>query len=194
MLLVLFVSVCAQAQTHTLAVYAGSASGLHPESKSAMKAEVQRLLSPATLEVIWKNTAEKRAGEDFEFVAVASFEGSCAVSQAVPAVATVSLADTSVSDGRILPFFTIDCTRVIQMLGPHVEPTVLGRALGRIIAHELYHIVARTSDHHDTGVAKAAFSIRDLTNSRFEFDAWSLSRMNPAPMARPSESPEAAGR
>jgi hypothetical protein len=196
-LLVLFVSLGAQAQTRTLALYSGSAQGLSDESRIAMRAEVQRLLTPANLEVVWKNTVERKAGEDFELVAVVSFDGLCSAMQASQPAATlptVSLADTSISDGRILPFFHVDCTRVNQILGSHVESSILGRALGRVIAHEIYHIIARTAEHHDTGIAKAVFSSRDLTNPRFEFDSWSIDRMRPRSVEFVSESSSDAGR
>ena len=195
MLLVSFVSVWGEAQTRTLAVYAGTAQGLDAEARFAMRTEVQRLLAPAGFVVVWKGTAERSGGEDFEQVAVASFEGSCSESSPTLAPAAASLADTSITDGRILPLFRVDCARAIQMLGAHAEPSVVGRALGRVIAHEIYHIVAHTADHHDRGVAKAVFSVQDLTNPRFEFDPWSVSRMQPSPIARVSETSEdVAGR
>jgi len=191
MVLVLVVSVWGEAQTRTLAVYAGTAQGLDGEARFAMRTEVQRLLAPAGFVVVWKAAAERSAGGDFEQVAVASFEGSC--SESAPTLTPAArLADTSITDGRILPFFRVDCPRVIQMLGPRAEPAVLGRALGRVIAHEIYHIVAHTADHHDRGVAKAVFSVQDLTNPRFEFEASSVSRMQPSPGAHASETSEGA--
>ena len=192
LLLVLIISVWGETQTRTLAVYAGSTPGLDSESKSAIRAEVQRLLAPAGFAVVWKDAAERNRGEDFEHVAVASFEGSCSASAPALTTAAAILADTSITDGRILPFFRVDCTRVIQMLGPHPESPVVGRALGRVIAHEIYHIVAHTAEHHDRGVAKAVFSIRDLTNPQFEFDAWSISRMQPPSIAGGPETLEGA--
>src|SRR5262249_13086397 len=98
------------------------------------------------------------------------------------------LADTSISNGHVLPFFRVDCPRLIRMLGSQLEPSVLGRALARVIAHEIYHIVARTTDHQQNGVAKAVFSLRDLTAARFELDAWSLELMRPTQGARRSDS------
>ena len=95
--------------------------------------------------------------------------------------AAPSLADTSIADGHILPFFRIDCTRLMSILGRSVDSDVLGRALARLAAHELYHIVGQTTEHPDAGIAKAAFSVRDLTAPRFELDAWSVARMRPAP-------------
>src|SRR5262249_35999411 len=151
-------------------------------------------LAPAGLDVVWKNTAERRAGEDFELIVVASFKGSCSGEASTVASAAVSLADTSISDGHILPFFRVDCVRLIQMLGPQADSSVLGRAIGRVVAHEIYHIVAHTTEHHYTGVAKASFSTHDLTASRFEFDSWTISRMRPSSVARGSENSEAADR
>jgi len=181
LLLVLCVSVCAQAQTRTIALYA-QPRNLDPESNTLMHEELQRLLAPAGLEVVWKRLSDRKAGENFDLVAVTSFEGSCAVDQQVSVTAnTVSLADTSISDGHILPFFRIDCPLIIRMLGSQVEPATLGRALARVAAHEIYHIVAQTVEHQERGVAKAAFSTRDLTMPRFELDTWSLSRMQSRP-------------
>jgi hypothetical protein len=52
-----------------------------------------------------------------------------------------------------------------------VREFVLGRALARVLAHELYHILTQSENHADSGVAKAALSVADLMGSRFEFDS-----------------------
>jgi hypothetical protein len=192
--LILFVSTAVQAQTRTLAVYAGTVPGLAPEAGFSMQAELQRVLRPAGLDIVWKDIADRKAGEDFELVAVASFEGSCSTRQPAAAPMHVSLADTSISDGRILPFLRVDCTHIVQMLGAHPKSALLGRAIARVIAHELYHIVAHTTEHHDAGVAKAVFSNTDLMSPRFEFDAWSLNRMRPMPVATISSASGSIGR
>jgi hypothetical protein len=180
----------------TLALYSGPVRGLSVEARKAMQAELQKLLDPAEIQIVWKDSAERKSGEDFELIAVSSFDGSCSPSEVVPASITTSLADTSISNGRILPFFRVDCTRVIQMLGRSADAQVLGRALARVIAHELYHIVAGTTDHQENGVAKAAFSTRDLSDARFEFDNSSISRMRPSAVATTSNtgSSDSAGR
>jgi hypothetical protein len=194
-LLALFVSLCAEAQPRTMAVYAGSTQAINAEARAAMHDELQRLLAPAGFDVVLKNPADHKSGEDFELIVVASFNGSCSGSaKSVKAVAA-TLGDTSIADGHILPFFRVDCGLIMQMLGPQAEPSAIGKALGRVMAHEIYHIAARTTDHHDTGVAKAAFSPRDLTMPRFDFDSWSLARMRPVSIASSSaDSGDAAGR
>jgi hypothetical protein len=192
-LLVMCVSVCAQAQTRTLALYLDSPRGLDAESSSVMREELQRLLAPAGLEIAWKRMMDRRAGENFDLVVVTSFAGSCTVDKRSAPLppAALSLADTSISDGHILPFFKVDCTRLIAMLGSQVEPATFGRALARVAAHEIYHIVAQTTEHQERGVAKAAFSVRDLTSARFELDIWSVERMRPPSIATVSDTSNA---
>jgi len=194
MALLLFVSVCSQAETRTLALYAGSAQGLAAESRSAMRTELQRLLTPAGIEVSWKDIHDRKTGEDFELIAVASFEGSCSTSATMSTPLTEKLADTSITDGHILPFFRVDCSRVVQLLGSQVESAMVGRALGRVIAHEIYHIISYTAEHRDTGVSKAVFSARDLIDPKFEFDRWSIGRMAAPTVAGISDTSEASGR
>jgi hypothetical protein len=48
---------------------------------------------------------------------------------------------------------------------------LLGRAMGRVLAHELYQIVADTSVHGRDGVAQAAFTSRQLTSGPLELGA-----------------------
>jgi hypothetical protein len=48
------------------------------------------------------------------------------------------------------------------------------RVLARVLAHELYHILTQSENHADSGVAKAALSVADLTGSPFEFDGAAL--------------------
>jgi hypothetical protein len=189
------ISACPSAQTRTLALYSAPPRGLDLEAALVMHAELQRLLQPAGIDVVWKSLADRKAGETYDLVAVTSFGGSCAADEGASTPAAASLADTSIVNGHILPFFRIDCTRVVGMMGRHVEPAVLGRALARIAAHEVYHIVGQTAEHQKIGVAKAAFSIEDLTATQFELDAPSLARMRPPSGRQPPEIADAgAGR
>jgi hypothetical protein len=62
-----------------------------------------------------------------------------------------------------------------------------GRALARVIAHELYHIVMRTTDHSRNGVSRSCFSTADLVTERFVFEDAVLAQLR----ARPQSSPVA---
>src|SRR5205807_1018754 len=108
-------------------------------------------------------------------------DGSCSV-DTLPAggsgyAETPVLAETAVSSNRVLPYVRVNCNRVIRTLAPALQPlsiplrrVIFGRALGRIMAHELYHILSQRKDHDQTGVAKASFSLEDLTAPRFDFE------------------------
>jgi hypothetical protein len=69
----------------------------------------------------------------------------------------------------------------IERLSVPMRNIVFGRALGRVVAHELYHILALTTEHAEAGVAKPSFSAQDLMSDRFSFNPASLERLRPAP-------------
>jgi len=79
------------------------------------------------------------------------------------------LAFTYVTDGIVLPFSEVACDRVTAsvrsaMWGGDYEnaDTLLGRALGRVLVHELVHILAGDGIHGHAGIAKRALSGGDL--------------------------------
>lgn len=81
-------------------------------------------------------------------------------------------------DGRMLPFSNLACDNLRGAVesaisnGNQIRGNVLlGRAMGRVLAHELYHIVADTSVHGHDGVAQSAFTPRELTSGPLELGA-----------------------
>jgi len=61
--------------------------------------------------------------------------------------------------------------------------------MARLLAHELYHILAQTDDHTMVGIAKARFSTADLLADHFDFEASALERLRPpATVARSTAS------
>ena len=78
-------------------------------------------------------------------------------------------------DGTMLPFGDLACDNLrgaVQAASRDGSApggnVLLGRAMGRVLAHELYHIVADTSEHGRKGVAQAALSPRELTSGLLE--------------------------
>jgi hypothetical protein len=43
--------------------------------------------------------------------------------------------------------------------------------MGRVLAHELFHVFANTDKHGHEGVTKTSYSRKDLVAESFEFDA-----------------------
>src|SRR3954467_5101844 len=91
-------SVCAQAQTRTLAVYSNPPQHLESSTLHALQVELQRVLTPAGMDMIWVQSALQ---PEAQLAVVGSFEGDCSVEtlpdQAVRAIHTRTLADSSVS-------------------------------------------------------------------------------------------------
>ena len=193
MLLTVCISLHVGAQSRSLALYSGDASGLDPIAFQSAKDELQHLLDPAGIEMLWKTLDARKAGEQFDQIVVMSFDGSCAEPAApssfrVSPDVTYSLADSAVSEGRVLPFVRVDCGYLAQMLAPSLRSlspkeraTAFGRALGRVVAHEIYHIMGETTRHQVRGVAKAEFSVRDLIVEDFEFDIPSIAQLQSTP-------------
>ncbi len=189
-LLLLCFALYAGAQSRSLALYAGEASGLNASEVHAAQLELQRLLSPARIDMSWTDLSSRNIAQQFDQIVVMSFDGSCA-EPLIPQPMrqdTVSLADSSVSEGRVLPFVRVDCAYLAQMLAPALRwlnekdrDAAFGKALGRIVAHEIYHIMGETTEHQMRGVAKASFSVRDLLAEDFSFDHSSIAQMRPGP-------------
>jgi hypothetical protein len=77
-------------------------------------------------------------------------------------------------NGVVLPFSDLACDNIrgaVQspLVGNPLRGNILlGRAMGRVLAHELYHIVADTAEHGEDGVAQPALSARELTSGQLE--------------------------
>ena len=188
-LLVCSLSVRAHAETRTLALYLKHPERVSAESGQMMRSELKRLLDPAGIDVVWKDFVDRKGREDFDFIAVGSIEGSCTAGESDLSLGTslrarLILAEVAVEANRILPYFNVDCPRLMRILLNRNNPAMVGRALARVIGHELYHILARTSQHPNAGLAKAAFSQDDLTAPGMNFDVTSLGRISRVSIAK----------
>jgi hypothetical protein len=203
-LLMICVSLYAGAHNRSLALYAGESNGLDASAAQAAQQELQRLLTPTGIDMVWRTPEARKSGEQFDRVVVISFDGLCSEAGANAAVplkkpldSQISLADSSVSNGSVLPFFRVDCGYLVQMLATALRPmtaehrsAAIGRALARVMAHEIYHIVGETTAHQARGVAKESFSVQDLIGETFDFDMGSVAQMRPLPLlARSVEAP-----
>jgi hypothetical protein len=172
-----------------IAIYlkAGSADAA---AVNYMKRELSGLMQTAGYRLEWLNASgaipDVRNGQ----LVVLDLTGDCSVPSSGEAgedLKLESLASTPVSEGQILPFSTLHCdslnrvvARAISAESPQRRAWLYGRALARLAAHELYHVVSDTREHSRDGVSKPCFSARDLLADRFEFENAALSRMRRA--------------
>jgi hypothetical protein len=73
------------------------------------------------------------------------------------------------SKGIIEPFVNVDCTQLVNMLGPYAlgmhrdeRNAVMAEAIARVILHEWIHIATQSAHHSPHGITQSEFRVRDL--------------------------------
>jgi hypothetical protein len=95
-----------------------------------------------------------------------------------------ALAFTHIADGEVLPFIDVDCDRIRDVIRPEVKVRsaaeagmLLGRAMGRVIAHELLHVLTGSTAHGRRGVCRKALSGFELVEDELELAPEDLERL-----------------
>jgi hypothetical protein len=157
-----------------------------PSSQIAFR-EMEReleLLLEGSFQPEWRNRDTIAASDTYQNLVVVDFRGYCGMQPAgfAPDMSP-ALGWTHVTDGVILPFSEIQCDRVRATLQSapwgrsQYSDLTLGRALARVLAHELYHILARTTAHTRAGIAKPSLSATELASDRLTFTRADIDRM-----------------
>lgn len=148
-------------------------------SLGEMKAEMAKLMRSVGVNLRWWD-ARKESGVAHELVIV-ELRGICSAPHQIPSGPQLSnqasLGSSAVADGRILPFSYVDCEALTRFIGHSVADLpapqrdfTYGRAMARLAAHELYHVLSQRTDHPQTGVGKAQFGASDLLSDHLEFE------------------------
>jgi hypothetical protein len=148
-----------------------------PEVLSALRSELDAIMEPAGYQFEWHALKEADGHTAYPELVVVSFKGDCQAAGLSGAAEPGALGWTHRSGGELLPFTSVDCDRIQRLMSrplmstdPRERNHTLGRAVGRVLAHELYHILGKTSGHGAGGVAKPYYSPRELTAETFHFD------------------------
>jgi hypothetical protein len=166
-----------------LAIYYSFATPPPGDVFTEMQSELNRILAPANLRVVWRSTDTQNTGaEDFPDIVVFRFHGTCsfethwANEDFAGDPGGLALARTHVTDGHVLPFGEVDCNQLRHFIAPEaksMDPTsrnsALGRAMARVSAHEIYHMLTGSETHAATGIARPAHSRTELTAQTFSF-------------------------
>jgi len=165
-----------------IAVFVDFESQPSLQSVEQMRTEIAAILKPSGLTLDWHSLQDPQSTNSYPDLVVLRFKGSCQVrnppmdSELGPAIEGSALASTVVSDGHVLPFTDVKCNEIrrylqSELLGRQTakQEQIYGRALGRVVAHELYHIFAATEEHAKDGVARSFHTRRDLTEKTFRF-------------------------
>jgi hypothetical protein len=151
----------------------------------AMRKEAASALYRVGIPVAWRLVSENLGNEPFERLVVVKLTGGCSCRGFLKATREILvLGTTAVVDGHVLPYSEVRCDAVRRLL-PDIEfaadrrvgDAALGRVLGRVLAHELYHAVLGTPHHGASGLAKGFQSTEELKSDELPFDGgdWELS-------------------
>jgi hypothetical protein len=156
-------------------------------SVTAMQHEVAGILKDSGLQLQWRALARTSGTSDLdeENLVVVRFSGRCLLEpNPILYDERGPLAFTHTSDGTVLPFSEVACDQVTASMrsamfgGDYAQgDQLLGRALGRVVAHELVHILTDSHDHGREGVARAALSGTQLITPRLPLSPSDLERL-----------------
>jgi hypothetical protein len=149
-----------------------------PQAWAAMEAESKRIARQAGVRVRFVERANAHE-EVFNDLVVFRMRGRCEM-DAFPAMLDERgpFAWAFTADGNVLPFGEVRCDRVRESVKTALRPSdhsradeLFGRALGRVVAHELYHMLANTMSHGKSGVTRDALSARQLVSEKLDLGA-----------------------
>ena len=136
----------------------------------AMQEEAAHILRPTDLRLKWW-LFDDAVGYPFDYrIVVIRFQGHCEVREGLPEPESEGpLAVTHLSGGVPLQQADLYCNRVWDLVGSEINSLtsiqsefLLGRALGRVLVHEIYHMLGQTTGHGKNGVTKSVLTPRDL--------------------------------
>jgi hypothetical protein len=160
--------------------------GAHSDkSVREMKREFEAIMQPSGLRFEWRLRSE--AGrESFDNLVVVRFKGKCVLEPVGYLYDERGpLAFTYSSDGVPQPFSEVECDKVTASVrgamwgGEYAKADqLLGRALGRVMAHEVVHMFSNSAMHGKEGVAAPALSGRQLISPQLKLSPADWTRVH----------------
>jgi len=160
------------------------------KSVDAMKQETQDILKSAGLRLDFKSREEAASASAADLVFV-RFNGDCELPPA-PLYDELGeigpLASTYETDGQIQPFSEVSCDRVGAFVRSGLHggdfkkgDLLIGKALGRVVAHELVHMLTKQAKHSREGVFEPALTVQQLIAGELPLSPGDLERLRSRP-------------
>ncbi len=155
-----------------------------PVSIKEMQRESGQILKSSGVRLSWRLLGEDPSASYNDLV-VMTFRGACEFEPAPPRYDELGpFALTRTSDGEVLPFGEVDCDRVLRSVLNAMSSAdyargdrLVGRALGRVLTHELVHMLTKSGRHGAEGVEKPALSGRQLIAPYLPLSALDVDRL-----------------
>lgn len=149
-----------------------------------MKRELETIFTASGVVVDWK-MREELVEAAYPDMILVRFKGKC-IMEPVGYLYDERgpMAFTHSTDGRLLPFSEVACDKVARSIRSAMwggdfgrGDQLLGRALGRVVAHEVVHILGQSAGHAKDGVSKTSLSGSELIASELPLSPAELERM-----------------
>ena len=162
-----------------------------PAALLEMQRESSRIIEVSGVKLDWRSRGEASRASYSDLI-VMTFKGSCSFDPAPPLYDELGpYAVTRTENGEVQPFGEVDCDRVVNSVrsamfgGDYAHADLLiGRALGRVVAHEIVHMLTKSSRHSSEGVEKPALSGRQLIAASLPLSAFDIDRLRQERRAR----------
>jgi hypothetical protein len=148
-------------------------------SFDSLQSQLKRMLGDLGVRLDIRERNQAAVREQFSELFVFQMKGHCSMEPwPVGALSDErgALAMAYSSQGEVLPFGEVECDRVRQSLqrvlgreNPNAYQSAFGTALGLVLAHEIYHMLAHSPKHTRYGVTKESLSGRELLESDLVF-------------------------
>ena len=165
--------------------------GVHSDpSIREMERESGSILKNAGVKLDWR-LRDQTDGQAYSDLVVMTFNGACQFDRSARVYDALGpLASTKTTDHRIESFGEVDCDHVIStarsaMFGGDFAQadTLVGRALGRVVVHEIVHMLTKSADHGRDGVFRESLSGRQLIAPTLALSAMDVDRLMSGPYA-----------
>ena len=154
-------------------------------SVAEMKREFAGIMKDSALRFDFRSRSQA-SQEDLSDLVVVRFTGKCVLDpvgylydERGPMAFTYS------TDGIVQPFSEVACDKVTSAIRSAMaggdfakSDLLLGRALGRVLAHEVMHILSKSGAHGRTGVAKTALSGSQLIAPELRLEPEDVARIH----------------
>jgi len=151
---------------------------------SVVRSELGTVMQNAGVTFDLKLYSELGPWAEFNDLMLVKLKGNCRLDGApLQRASSGPLALAHTSDGKVLPFIEVFCDQVRAVVRPVLwgdqfrnTDELMGRALARVIAHEIYHVVTGTK-HGSGGIARHSLSGPQLISDQLFFQPEDIERL-----------------
>ena len=144
----------------------------------AMEREIDALYRDVPVSIGWHELSGYHSRVIAPRLVFIYFKGDCRAPRLPPRQSMEGLALAGISrvDGRMLPVVTVDCDRTAGYIWPSMSgaarangDAAFGRALARVLAHELYHYLTGAAKHTRSALFRASIPASSLLSRELRF-------------------------